>query len=83
MSNVSALMPSLVCRPLPLADIVKIGSNVAAGLSFIHSQGYVHGDLKDNNIGVSNVGSESLIAKLLDFGMMKPIGCRCKQPYLP
>lgn len=46
---------------------------MAAALSFVHAQGFVHGDLKDNNIGVSNVGSDNLIAKLLDLGMVQPI----------
>lgn len=66
-----------LCRPLPLEAIVRIGSNVAAALSFLHSQGFVHGDLKDNNIGISNVGSPNLIGKLLDFGMVKPINSVC------
>ncbi|KAK1942350.1 ALK tyrosine kinase receptor [Phytophthora citrophthora] len=38
---------------------------VAAGLAYLHSRGAVHGDLRGNNIVVSNHG----IAMLTDFGL--------------
>ncbi|TMW55228.1 hypothetical protein Poli38472_013119 [Pythium oligandrum] len=38
---------------------------VAAGLSYLHNRGIVHGDLKGNNIVVSKDGT----AMLVDFGM--------------
>ncbi|RLN82851.1 hypothetical protein BBJ28_00019344 [Nothophytophthora sp. Chile5] len=42
----------------------KLGE-VAAGLSYLHGKGVVHGDLKGNNIVVSNAGT----AMLTDFGL--------------
>lgn len=55
---------------LPLADAVAITSQVLAALSHAHAQGYIHRDIKDQNILVSGTGS-SLTAKLTDFGLAK------------
>lgn len=43
------------------------GYQTACGLASIHGRGFVHGDFKPDNIGVTTeVGS--LLVKLLDFG---------------
>jgi len=53
--------------PLPLPELVKIGSEIAAGLERAHRAGIVHRDLKPGNIMLTKSG-----AKLLDFGLAKP-----------
>ncbi len=52
--------------PLPLADVVRYGSQIAQGLSRAHRAGIVHRDLKPGNIMITKSG-----AKLLDFGLAK------------
>ena len=75
--NTLLLMSSpcgIACRPLSLQEIVKIGTNIASALAYMHKLGFLHADVKPDNVGISNVGSPSLIAKLLDFGLVKRIG---------
>jgi serine/threonine protein kinase len=54
---------------LPLNEIFKIGIAVAEALAVAHRQGIVHRDLKPGNIMLTQAG-----AKLMDFGLAKPIG---------
>ena len=55
--------------PIPIAEILKIGIAVAEALAIAHRQGIVHRDLKPGNIMLTQAG-----AKLMDFGLAKPIG---------
>jgi eukaryotic-like serine/threonine-protein kinase len=55
--------------PLALADIYKIGIAVAEALALAHRQGIIHRDLKPGNVMLTQAG-----AKLMDFGLAKPIG---------
>jgi serine/threonine protein kinase len=52
--------------PVPLNEILKIGTAVAEALSVAHRQGIVHRDLKPANIMLTKAG-----AKLMDFGLAK------------
>jgi len=54
---------------LPLPEILKIGIAVAEALAVAHRCGIVHRDLKPGNIMLTPGG-----AKLMDFGLAKPIG---------
>ena len=54
--------------PLPLAEVVKIGCEIADALEPVHRAGIVHRDLKPGNVMLTKTG-----AKLLDFGLAKPI----------
>jgi serine/threonine protein kinase len=52
--------------PLPLADVLRIGTEIASALAAAHKQGVVHRDLKPANVMLTKSG-----AKLLDFGLAK------------
>jgi serine/threonine protein kinase len=53
--------------PLPVKEVVRIGSEIADALDKAHRAGIVHRDLKPGNIMLTKSG-----AKLLDFGLAKP-----------
>ena len=51
----------------PLHRMVKIFTEIAKGMSYIHSQGLIHGDLSANNI----LFDATHTAKISDFGMIR------------
>jgi len=54
---------------MPLTEVYKIGIAVAEALAMAHRSGIVHRDLKPGNIMLTSGG-----AKLMDFGLAKPLG---------
>jgi eukaryotic-like serine/threonine-protein kinase len=50
--------------PLPIADVLRFGQQIASALDSAHRKGITHRDLKPNNIMLTRSG-----AKLLDFGL--------------
>lgn len=64
--------------PLPLAEILRIGGQIARGLAAAHSQGVVHRDIKPANILLEN-GVERV--KITDFGLAHAVDdVRTTQP---
>jgi len=62
------LAARLVKGPLPLDQVLKIGTEIASALDKAHRSGVVHRDLKPGNIMLTKTG-----AKLLDFGLAKSV----------
>jgi serine/threonine-protein kinase len=62
--------PLELCPPPTLVDTVKTFMQVAQGLGALHAMGYVHCDLKPNNILRNERGQ----AKIIDFGQSCRIG---------
>ena len=54
---------------MPLNEILKVGIAVAEALAVAHRNGIVHRDLKPGNVMLTQGG-----AKLMDFGLAKPLG---------
>lgn len=52
---------------LPLADVVRIGIEIAQGLEFTHSRGIIHADLKPSNILLDLEDKP----KICDFGIAR------------
>jgi len=55
---------------LPERETLQIVSQILDALSYAHAQGYIHRDIKDQNILVSGAWP-NLSAKLTDFGLAK------------
>ena len=75
------LAERLAKGPLPLDQVLKIGTEIAQALDKAHQQGIIHRDLKPANIMLTKAG-----AKLMDFGLAKPdlpIAARAIGPLTP
>jgi eukaryotic-like serine/threonine-protein kinase len=75
------LAERLAKGPLPLDQVLKIGTEIAQALEKAHQQGIIHRDLKPANIMLTKAG-----AKLMDFGLAKPemsIASKTVEPFTP
>ncbi len=54
---------------IPLNEVYRIGMAIAEALAIAHRQNIVHRDLKPGNVMLTPGG-----AKLMDFGLAKPVG---------
>ena len=52
--------------PMPVEEVLRLATQIAAALAAAHQQGILHRDLKPGNVMLTAVG-----AKLLDFGLAK------------
>jgi eukaryotic-like serine/threonine-protein kinase len=64
-----SLQRRLLRGPLPMKQAAEYGIQIAEALERAHQAGIVHRDLKPGNIMLTKSG-----AKLLDFGLAKPVG---------
>jgi len=55
--------------PVPVAEALRIATQIADALEAAHEQGIIHRDLKPANIKVSDDG----VVKVLDFGLAKAL----------
>jgi serine/threonine protein kinase len=58
-------------RTIPLDELADIALQVLSGLGDIHKTGFIHRDMKPENIFLARQPDETEIAKILDFGIAK------------
>jgi eukaryotic-like serine/threonine-protein kinase len=64
-----SLAQRLARGALPMADVLRLGTQVADALDRAHRAGVVHRDLKPGNVMLAKTG-----AKLMDFGLARATG---------
>ncbi len=57
--------------PLPLSHSLELAIQLADALSAVHAAGYLHRDIKAENVVISNTSQEGLRATIVDFGIAK------------
>ncbi|HZY86319.1 MAG TPA: serine/threonine-protein kinase [Gemmataceae bacterium] len=58
-------------RHLELSEVLRVGREIAEGLTAVHAAGLIHRDIKPANVWLEG---ESARVKILDFGLVRPSG---------
>jgi serine/threonine protein kinase len=58
---------------LPIADVMRFGTEIADALAHVHEAGVVHRDVKPSNVYLAQRGLRVDEVKLLDFGIAKQL----------
>jgi WD40 repeat protein/serine/threonine protein kinase len=61
-------------QPLPIAEAIRIGREVAEGLAEAHKAGLVHRDIKPGNIWLESLPNGRSRCRILDFGLARTRG---------
>src|SRR5512137_1672149 len=75
------LADRLAKGPLPVAEVLSLGSQIAEALDVAHRRGIIHRDLKPGNVMLTKAG-----VKLMDFGLAKavaPVSSKSSMTALP
>jgi serine/threonine-protein kinase len=59
--------------PLPAARVIHLLRQTCQALREAHAIGLIHRDIKPGNVFVAQRGGQYDVAKLLDFGLVKPV----------
>jgi hypothetical protein len=59
--------------PLPTRDVLRIGAEIAEGLSAAHQRGLIHRDIKPGNILLEEADGEGARVKIADFGLARAV----------
>ena len=62
--------------PQPEERVIHLLEQAAASLAEAHDAGLIHRDVKPGNILVVDRGGISDLVKVVDFGLVKDVGCR-------
>ncbi len=69
--------------PLPASRAVHFAEQVCDALGDAHRNGFIHRDLKPANIVIASTGGIVDTAKVLDFGLVRAMGCDRDAPTTP
>jgi serine/threonine protein kinase len=66
-------------EPLGEVELVRLLLPIAEALCFVHERGFIHRDLKPDNIFLASSHGR-IQPKLLDFGIAKAVGSQARRP---